>query len=102
MKDRQNRISIQEACERIGVEQSFLIHCVRAHWLSPAFPETSELDDEDIARLELIRELRDDFGANEEALPIILHLLDQIYFLRYQVSELNVRLGRVDYSQKAS
>lgn len=40
------------------------------------------LDEEDLARAKLIRELQEVFGVNDEAIPIILHLLDQLYFLK--------------------
>jgi chaperone modulatory protein CbpM len=76
------QFALTEACEELGVEQSFVIHCIRLHWITPALPEQSLLDEEDLARLRLIRELREDFGANEEAIPLILHLLDQLYELR--------------------
>jgi chaperone modulatory protein CbpM len=38
--------------------------------------------DIDVARVRLIRDLRDDLGVNEDALPIVLLLLDQLYDLR--------------------
>ncbi len=74
------RYLIVEACEKIGVKQEFLVRCIRAHWVMPA--EEATLDDEDLARARLIHELMDDFGANEESIPIILHLLDQLYEFR--------------------
>ncbi|MGE3335240.1 MAG: chaperone modulator CbpM [Rhodospirillaceae bacterium] len=39
----------------------------------------------DVARVRLIRELRDDLQINEEALPVVLSLLDQLYALRRRV-----------------
>lgn len=36
----------------------------------------------DVARVRLIRELRDDMDINEDALPVVLSLIDQIYDLR--------------------
>jgi chaperone modulatory protein CbpM len=73
---------IPEACAEIGIEKEFVIRCIRAHWISPASPSDSALDAEDLARIRLIHELMRDFGVNEEAIPVILHLLDQIYYLR--------------------
>lgn len=77
-----NRYPMNEACEQLGAEKSFVIHCVRAQWVIPVEPEASQFDDEDIARLRLIFELQRDFGVNDEAIPIILHLLDQLYLFR--------------------
>jgi chaperone modulatory protein CbpM len=36
----------------------------------------------DVARVKLIRELRQDLNLDEEALPVILSLIDQLYELR--------------------
>jgi chaperone modulatory protein CbpM len=63
------------------VRKSFLVRCLRERWVRPAFPAEGELDAEDLARLRLIVELLGDFGVNEEAVPVILHLLDQLYAL---------------------
>jgi chaperone modulatory protein CbpM len=48
----------------------------------------------DVARIRLIRELRDDLLVNEEALPIVLSLLDQLYEVRRRMRELGQALGR--------
>ena len=48
----------------------------------------------DVARIRLIRELRDDLSVNEEALPIVLSLLDQLYEVRRRMRELGQALGR--------
>ncbi len=48
----------------------------------------------DVARIRLIRELRDDLQVNEEALPIVLSLLDQLYEVRRRMRELGQALGR--------
>lgn len=48
----------------------------------------------DVARVRLIQELRDDMQVNEEALPVVLSLLDQLYDLRRRMRELAEALGR--------
>ena len=42
----------------------------------------------DVARVKLIQELREDMEINEEALPVILSLLDQLYDLRRRMHAL--------------
>lgn len=42
----------------------------------------------DVARVRLIVELRRDLGVDEEAMPVILALLDQLYGLRRQLAVL--------------
>ncbi len=39
----------------------------------------------DVARLHLIVELRHEFLIDEEAMPVVLHLLDQVHALRRQL-----------------
>ena len=41
----------------------------------------------DVERVRLILDLRDTLDVNEEALPVVLGLLDQIYALRRQLRE---------------
>ena len=48
----------------------------------------------DVARVRLIQELRDEMKINEDALPVVLSLLDQLYDLRRRMSELSDALGR--------
>ena len=44
-----------------------------------------EVDEVDVARVELIREIRHEFAIDDEALPLVLGLLDQVYELRRQL-----------------
>jgi chaperone modulatory protein CbpM len=43
----------------------------------------------DVARARLILEMRDGMEINEDALPVVLLLLDQLYDLRRQMRDLN-------------
>ncbi|MGO8919327.1 MAG: chaperone modulator CbpM [Stellaceae bacterium] len=43
----------------------------------------------DVARVRLIHELRYDLAIDEEALPVVLHLLDQVYALRRRLRQLH-------------
>ncbi|WP_431281831.1 chaperone modulator CbpM [Humitalea sp. 24SJ18S-53] len=44
----------------------------------------------DVERVRLILELRDDLAVNEDALPVVLSLLDQVYALRRRLKRLGV------------
>jgi chaperone modulatory protein CbpM len=50
----------------------------------------------DLARAQLIRDLRDDLGVNDEGISVILHLLDQVHGLRRSMHHLvnEMRTGR--------
>jgi chaperone modulatory protein CbpM len=43
----------------------------------------------DVARARLILEMRDEMEISEDALPVVLSLLDQLYDLRRQMRDLN-------------
>lgn len=44
----------------------------------------------DVERVRLILELREDLAVNEEALPVVLSLLDQLYALRRRLRAMGV------------
>lgn len=47
-------------------------------WLIPLDPINFIFDEEDIARIILISDLKEKLGVNDEGVPIILHLIDQL------------------------
>ena len=56
---------------------------VEAGWLMPRRDEdAADFSDADLARARLIRDLQHDMGVNEEAIPIVLDLIDQLHGLR--------------------
>ncbi len=44
--------------------------------------------DVDLARAQLIRDLREDLGVNDEGISVILHLIDQMHGLRHSLQSL--------------
>ena len=48
----------------------------------------------DVARVKLIQELHGQMQVNEEALPVVLSLLDQVYDLRRRMREIGEALHR--------
>ncbi len=45
-------------------------------------------DDVDVARIQLVRQLRDDLGLDAEAIPVVLSLVDQLYGVRRELRAL--------------
>jgi chaperone modulatory protein CbpM len=87
-------ISVQEFAVRASVEHHVLQSWISARWLVPqAEPELS-FSEADLARARLIRELKEDFGVNDEGVSVVLHLLDQVYGLRRTMRELLDELHR--------
>jgi chaperone modulatory protein CbpM len=76
-------ITVQEFLIRTRVEQHLLETWVEAGWLVPPQTEPDLMfADVDLARAQLIRDLHDDFGVNDEGISVILHLIDQMHGLR--------------------
>ena len=62
---------------------------IEAGWLRPNESQSSrEFSGIDVARARLIGDLRGDLGVNDEAVPVVLDLIDQIHGLRRLVREL--------------
>ena len=72
---------------RAQIETETLRAWIEASWIIPrqapdqpeAAPSFSEAD---LARAQLIRDLKDDLGVNDEGVAVILDLVDQIHGLR--------------------
>ncbi len=65
---------------------------VMSGWLRPGGDLAGrEFSDVDLARARLITELRGDFGLNDEAIPVVLDLIDQVHGLRRLVRALMER-----------
>ncbi|HET9147178.1 MAG TPA: hypothetical protein VFN77_03950 [Acetobacteraceae bacterium] len=87
-------ISIEILCAQIGglrpedVERWVVNRWVRADGEAGQY----RFHDIDVARVRLIVELRDVMQVNEDALPVVLGLLDQLYALRRQMRRLGSAL----------
>lgn len=55
---------------------------IEAGWLRPHQNGESRLSGIDVARAKLIRDLRHGLGVNDEGIPLILDLIDQLHGLR--------------------
>ena len=76
-------ISVQEFLIRARLEHHSLEAWISAGWLVPPQIEPELMfSDIDLARAQLIRDLREDFGVNDEGVSVILHLVDQMHGLR--------------------
>ncbi len=63
-----------------GLDSAEVERWIADDWLRPERAQgTWRFAEIDVARLHLIRDLRHDLGLSDEALPVILRLLDQLY-----------------------
>jgi chaperone modulatory protein CbpM len=66
-----------------GLEEQELRRWIEERWVRPEAAGGDYLFREvDVARVQLIVELRHELAIDEEAMPVVLRLLDQIYALR--------------------
>jgi chaperone modulatory protein CbpM len=66
---------------------------IEAGWLCPGSEkaEPASLSEADLARAQLICDLKDDLGINDEGIEVILDLLDQIHGLRLVMRQMLAR-----------
>ena len=94
-------ISVEEFLIRTRIEHHLLEAWIQAGWLVPPQTEPELMfSDVDLARAQLIHDLREDFGVNDEGISVILHLIDQMHGLRRSMQglldEMRVHAGRPD------
>jgi len=78
-----------------GLQRQDLERWIANQWIRPDDHNGDYVFREiDVARVRLIQELRDEMQVNEEALPIVLSLLDQLYDQRRRMRELCDALRR--------
>ena len=82
-------IQLTEVVARIDATEGELIAWAKQGWIRPTKEDDGLwFDDADVARVQLIIDLRRDMAVNDEAVPVILRLLDQIYGLRRMLGTL--------------
>jgi chaperone modulatory protein CbpM len=73
--------AVISVCQGLRAEE--LRAWIEQRWVRPeSRAEGYVFEDIDIARVKLIYELRHDLAVEEETLPLVLDLLDQVYALR--------------------
>jgi chaperone modulatory protein CbpM len=84
--------TLSEVVRLVGrVDRVELTHWVELGWVTPERREREEpaFSELDVARVCLICDLHHDLAVEEETMPLVLSLLDQIYTLRRQINALS-------------
>jgi chaperone modulatory protein CbpM len=88
-------ISVQEFLLRTRLKHHSLETFIAAGWIIPPQTEPELMfSDVDLARAQLIRDLREDLGVNDEGVSVVLHLIDQMHGLRRSMQDLLEELRR--------
>jgi chaperone modulatory protein CbpM len=86
-------VTFEAVAAEIQVDKAELAAWIEQSWVLPVEEKGRFLFDEaDVARVRLIAELHRDLGVNEEAVPVVLRLLDQVYTLRKALDDLNTAI----------
>jgi len=73
-----------------GLQEAELRRWIDERWVRPERAATGFIFREvDVARVRLIVELRQELAIDEEALPVVLQLLDQVYALRRRLKAMS-------------
>jgi chaperone modulatory protein CbpM len=87
-------IGAEELIRRFaGLDRTELARWIERRWIVPearreADRESWLFHEVDVARVELILDIRREFSPDEETLSLVLGLLDQVYSLRRQMRRL--------------
>jgi chaperone modulatory protein CbpM len=87
--------TLSEVVVLVGrIDRVELTHWVELGWVQPERPPGTEpvFSDLDVARVCLICDLRHDLAVEEETMPLVLSLLDQLYTMRRQMKALTSAL----------
>src|ERR1700674_126052 len=85
-------IDTREFLMHARVETEVLEAWIEEGWLLPR-ADAQRFSDVDLARVRLIHDLRERLGVNDEGVPVILDLVDQIHGLRRTLRDLVSALG---------
>jgi chaperone modulatory protein CbpM len=79
----------QEFLAFSGLQIQTLDFWLEQQWLVPVETASgAEFSNTDVARAHFILDLKNDLGANDEGIDVILHLMDQLHGLRQVLAQL--------------
>lgn len=88
--------TVSEVVLAVGrIQQPELVRWIELGWVTPSRPNEPSstaahllFSDMDVARVRMICDLRHDLVVEEDTIPLVLSLLDQMYALRHQMNAL--------------
>ncbi len=93
--------ALAELVLELNCPREELVLWVERRWVLPLRQDGDLVfSDTDIARVQMIIELRRDMGIDDEAMPVVLDLLDKLYGVRRQMRDLLAAVGELPESQR--
>src|SRR5262249_15010284 len=90
------RRRLDEILAEVAMSRQEIEYCLSESWVLPERQgEELAFDDVDLARLRLIAELKRDFAVNDEAVPLVLRLIDELHLLHHCLDSVAEALERV-------
>lgn len=94
-------LTMKEVTAKAEIATADLHLYIQQSWILPIEEEGQYFfDDADLARIQLIGELRRDMGVNDEAVPIILQLIDRANSLHRSLEELHGALELISQAAR--
>lgn len=95
-------IGIETLCRQIGLDPANLERWIDAALVRPdGEPGDWRFQEIDVARVRLIVELHHTMHVEEQTLPVVLSLLDQLYDARRALRRIGMAMGRADEETRA-
>lgn len=92
---------LAELVDELNCPREEIVLWVERRWVLPLQQDGDLVFSEtDIARVQMIIELRRDMGIDDEAMPVVLDLLDKLYGVRRQMRELLSAVGELPEAQR--
>lgn len=89
------RMTKHQLAKTSGIKVKTLEFWIEQEWLVPETTSSGTgFTDVDVARVRLIRELKNDLGANDEGIAVILHLMDQLHGMRRVLARMKDEMQR--------
>jgi chaperone modulatory protein CbpM len=87
---------IDTVCRMYAIEVREVERWIGEAWVLPGGSAGAYVFEEvDVARVRLIVELRRDLAIDDAAMPVVLHLLDQLYALRRRIKAVSAALDEL-------
>lgn len=79
-------------CQKYSLSEDNILEWIECQLISPLDPKQLLFDEEDLSRLELIKEMKELYQTNNDSMQIILKLIDHIHYLQNQLEQMRSQL----------